>query len=170
MPRLKVHPLNRRRVAQACDVCKRRKEKCDGLAPCGHCKARRKEDGCHYSQHSTTKKPARTEPFLRENIYSNENGDHDIDHFLDRSMDEDSRAASPRQTDTTLMTSAPVPKLSRMMRNGEGKFSMAHIPPWTVKAITDYYDSIYWRVCFTVISTDYKTGRDNFNWSMRLYH
>lgn len=124
MPRVKVHPLNRRRVAQACDTCKKRKEKCEGVVPCGHCKARRKEDSCHYS--TTTKRMSRVEAFLPENTYNHENAVNEVDNFLDRSMDDHSRAASPRQTDTTFMTSAPVPKVSRMMRNGEGKFSMPH--------------------------------------------
>ncbi|KAJ3545391.1 hypothetical protein NM208_g2523 [Fusarium decemcellulare] len=50
MPRSKVDPRLRRRVAQACDTCKRRKEKCSGLSPCNQCQARGVEYDCRYSK------------------------------------------------------------------------------------------------------------------------
>ncbi|KAJ9610664.1 hypothetical protein H2200_005441 [Cladophialophora chaetospira] len=46
MPRPK--PLERRRCQKACEICKRKKEKCDGLAPCSLCKKRRIEERCVY--------------------------------------------------------------------------------------------------------------------------
>ncbi len=50
MPRAKVDALHRRRVAHACDSCKRRKAKCDGAAPCDQCRTRRVESSCLYSK------------------------------------------------------------------------------------------------------------------------
>ena len=50
MPRPKVSEEHRRRCAQACDNCKRRKEKCDGLIPCNLCRRRGREPECHYTE------------------------------------------------------------------------------------------------------------------------
>lgn len=57
MPRQKIDPLYRQRVAQACDSCKRRKEKCSGTVPCDQCQTRRKKDGCHYSKYTAPATP-----------------------------------------------------------------------------------------------------------------
>ena len=46
MPRPK--PTERRRCLKACEGCKRRKEKCDGAAPCSPCKKRKIETSCTY--------------------------------------------------------------------------------------------------------------------------
>lgn len=37
MPRPRVHPSQRRRVAGACNFCREVKKKCSGQAPCSHC-------------------------------------------------------------------------------------------------------------------------------------
>ncbi|KAI5275124.1 hypothetical protein E4T47_01842 [Aureobasidium subglaciale] len=50
MPRPIVAPDKRRRIAQACDNCKRRKERCDGSRPCSICIRRRRESECHFSE------------------------------------------------------------------------------------------------------------------------
>lgn len=50
MPRPIVAPDKRRRVAQACDNCKRRKERCNGSQPCSICIRRRRESECHFSE------------------------------------------------------------------------------------------------------------------------
>ncbi|KAI1319391.1 hypothetical protein F5Y16DRAFT_414268 [Xylariaceae sp. FL0255] len=47
MTRPKVDPDKRQRTAQACDSCKRRKQKCNGLKPCNTCTKRQLE--CHYT-------------------------------------------------------------------------------------------------------------------------
>lgn len=39
----------RNRVSAACDACKARKVKCDGLLPCAYCKKRRREHQCRYT-------------------------------------------------------------------------------------------------------------------------
>ncbi|THY70439.1 hypothetical protein D6C86_07184 [Aureobasidium pullulans] len=50
MPRPIVAPDKRRRIAQACDNCKRRKERCDGSRPCSICIRRGRESECHFSE------------------------------------------------------------------------------------------------------------------------
>ncbi|THW03714.1 hypothetical protein D6D25_08390, partial [Aureobasidium pullulans] len=50
MPRPIVAPDKRRRIAQACDNCKRRKERCDGSRPCSICIRRRRGSECHFSE------------------------------------------------------------------------------------------------------------------------
>ncbi|KAI1492157.1 hypothetical protein F5X96DRAFT_412866 [Biscogniauxia mediterranea] len=47
MTRPKVDPDKRQRTAQACDSCKRRKQKCNGLKPCNTCTKRQLE--CQYT-------------------------------------------------------------------------------------------------------------------------
>ncbi|OTB02843.1 hypothetical protein M426DRAFT_13091 [Hypoxylon sp. CI-4A] len=42
-------PMTRIRVANACDICKQRKVKCDGQSPCGYCKRRQGTVTCHFS-------------------------------------------------------------------------------------------------------------------------
>lgn len=49
MPRPAVAPDKRRRIARACDSCKRRKERCNGAHPCSICTRRRKEFECNFS-------------------------------------------------------------------------------------------------------------------------
>ncbi|KAK7531539.1 fungal-specific transcription factor domain-containing protein [Phyllosticta citribraziliensis] len=69
MTRPKVPPEQRQRTAQACEVCKRRKQKCNGLLPCNTCE--RRKFTCSYSDRddeSPTAAPAakkvQTEPGL----------------------------------------------------------------------------------------------------------
>ncbi|KAJ9419778.1 hypothetical protein QL093DRAFT_2372798 [Fusarium oxysporum] len=50
MPTKKVSDAMRRRCVTACDNCKRRKERCDGNAPCRRCTARQPAAECHYSR------------------------------------------------------------------------------------------------------------------------
>ncbi|RMZ79710.1 hypothetical protein DV738_g3146, partial [Chaetothyriales sp. CBS 135597] len=49
MPRPRVRDEDRKRVAQACDTCKRRKEKCDGQHPCLLCRRRGREAECAFT-------------------------------------------------------------------------------------------------------------------------
>lgn len=50
MPRPRVDPRFRRRVARACETCKRRKEKCNGALPCDQCKSRLVDRACCYTR------------------------------------------------------------------------------------------------------------------------
>lgn len=51
MTRPKVDPDKRQRTAQACDSCKRRKQKCNGLRPCNTCTKRQLD--CQYTPNSS---------------------------------------------------------------------------------------------------------------------
>ncbi|KAI1736349.1 fungal-specific transcription factor domain-containing protein [Xylaria scruposa] len=51
-------PFLRERVAQACDTCKQRKVKCDGQAPCGYCKRRRRAHTCRFSPPVRRRRPS----------------------------------------------------------------------------------------------------------------
>ncbi|KAI0838143.1 hypothetical protein F5Y06DRAFT_303875 [Hypoxylon sp. FL0890] len=42
-------PITRIRVANACDICKQRKVKCDGNLPCSYCRSRQRSSTCHFS-------------------------------------------------------------------------------------------------------------------------
>ncbi|XPS74776.1 hypothetical protein M3J09_006890 [Ascochyta lentis] len=44
----RVPEQHRRRAIQACNACKRRKERCDGFQPCARCSLRRVSDDCSY--------------------------------------------------------------------------------------------------------------------------
>ena len=48
----------RRRIARACDLCRRRKIKCDGRLPCSHCKNYNSECVYHFEQKA--RKPVKT--------------------------------------------------------------------------------------------------------------
>lgn len=50
MPRPRVKDEDRKRVARACDTCKRRKEKCDGNQPCLLCRRRNREGECVFTE------------------------------------------------------------------------------------------------------------------------
>lgn len=56
MTRPKVDPDKRQRTAQACDSCKRRKQKCNGLKPCNTCTRRNLE--CSYTPNNPDHGPA----------------------------------------------------------------------------------------------------------------
>jgi hypothetical protein len=130
MPRPRVDPLQRRRVAQACQSCKRRKEKCDGNIPCRHCKGRKMEQSCQYSSRysrnntMTSRSDSSSQPLLREETVDYHSPSNDMESFLDRSIEDYARHESSNQSDTIISNStAPVPKLSRMLRDEKGKFS-----------------------------------------------
>lgn len=130
MPRPRVDPLQRRRVVQACHSCKRRKEKCDGNVPCRQCKCRRMEHSCQYSSRYSrantipSRSDATSQPLLREGSVDHPSMGNEIESFLDRSIEDYARQESSNRSDGVILNStAPVPKLSRMLRDEKGKFS-----------------------------------------------
>lgn len=127
MPRSKVDPLRRRRVAQACDGCRRRKEKCNGASPCEQCKSRRLEATCKYTR---VQPPAAASPLLREARSSSNNSESENQNAL-RALDDLAPPETPKEGDNTdtVLTSAPVPKVSRMLQNSQGRFSMSYRLP-----------------------------------------
>lgn len=68
---------------RACDACRRRKGKCDGHQPCGHCVGRERE--CHFSSTSST--------IVQENNYELPGGEQRRDHVLPMSRDDGSNGS-----------------------------------------------------------------------------
>lgn len=120
MPRPKVDPRFRRRVAQACENCKKRKSKCNGILPCDHCRARGVEDACRYSRYP---RPASQESQLSRGLpnreFRREPGP----------LDPASPASSSsKQIDIPVSNLYSVSKDSQMLKDSRGKFSMFSEP------------------------------------------
>jgi hypothetical protein len=175
MPRPKPGQ-ERRRVARACDSCKRRKEKCDGLQPCSLCKRRNQESACAYSNSRNGGLPAQshleespTAPVQpHEDMFDHSDREVTIESPLHLSHGGASGAAAPHAHDSEVTTSAPVPKLSRMLRDGTGKFSMD--PTKGLSSPANGIRSIYWGLGVPLLSPDYKTHCHFFNWPIQLHH
>ncbi|PNP86045.1 hypothetical protein FNYG_01101 [Fusarium nygamai] len=60
MPSRKLKDSERRRCANACYTCKRRKERCDGRQPCGRCITRGVDSECSFTPSPTTKRRVRS--------------------------------------------------------------------------------------------------------------
>ncbi|KAL4913804.1 fungal-specific transcription factor domain-containing protein [Aspergillus aurantiobrunneus] len=124
MPRASTAPGARLRCRQACDSCKRRKQKCNGEQPCTICIQRRKEAECHFSD-----KPARflrpsNDPkeamLLSERLVPTRQRRTAMDHLLNSL--EDTSANLEQQVVDDKDGAAPVPKVARLLRDGQGKF------------------------------------------------
>ncbi|KAI9934463.1 hypothetical protein AWENTII_006044 [Aspergillus wentii] len=123
MPRASTTPGARLRCRRACDSCKRRKQKCNGEQPCTICVQRRKESECHFSD-----KPARLlKPsgpketmLLSEQMAPTPQRQTAMDHLLNSL--EDHSADMEQQTRDDRDGTAPVPKVARLLRDGQGKF------------------------------------------------
>ncbi|KAI0202742.1 fungal-specific transcription factor domain-containing protein [Astrocystis sublimbata] len=63
MTRPKVDPDKRQRTAQACDSCKRRKQKCNGLRPCNTCTKRQLD--CQYTANGSDHSGSQDSPPLK---------------------------------------------------------------------------------------------------------
>ncbi|KAH7134465.1 hypothetical protein B0J13DRAFT_528571 [Dactylonectria estremocensis] len=120
MPRSKVDSRSRRRVAQACESCKKRKAKCNGVLPCDECKARSAEGACRYSSDSRL--------VLRDAKLTRGPHDSRVRLELAGSVDESSAAImspSPRQVDVPVAVSSSSSKGSQMLKDSKGKFIYA---------------------------------------------
>ncbi len=131
MPRPRVKDEDRKRVARACDTCKRRKEKCDGQQPCLLCKRRGREPECIFTEafakrgpghHTETRSPSHPIT-LKDALNESNDAEIAIESLLTLSG---SRSApkSPQyeRGPDDLISRAPVPKLARLLRDGRGKF------------------------------------------------
>ncbi|KAL4969280.1 coma-domain-containing protein [Aspergillus stella-maris] len=126
MPRASTTPGARLRCRRACDSCKRRKQKCNGEQPCTICIQRRKEAECHFSD-----KPAK---LLRPNNDSKETmllSEHLVptpqrrtamDHLLNSLEDTSDNREQQAGVGDDKDGAAPVPKVARLLRDGQGKF------------------------------------------------
>lgn len=128
MPRAKVDPPNRRRVPRACDVCRKRKEKCDGNLPCGHCRSRNKGHNCRYGQPgSSSNNPNRILSTGSRTTRTKRNtleGSSASDNYF---AEEDALLGLPGSADpaveNNIVDSALIPKQSRMLPDAKGKLS-----------------------------------------------
>ncbi|KAL4813328.1 fungal-specific transcription factor domain-containing protein [Aspergillus spinulosporus] len=125
MPRASTAPGARLRCKRACDSCKRRKQKCNGEQPCTICIQRRKEAECHFSD-----KPARllrpgNDPkeamLLSEHLVSTPQRRTAMDHLLN-SLEDTSANLEQQVGEDKDGAAAPVPKVARLLRDGQGKF------------------------------------------------
>jgi hypothetical protein len=123
MPRPKV--VERRRCVKACESCKKRKEKCDGLTPCANCKKRNREDTCEYPVRvsSRTFRIHETVPFeVHDDVIGRVNEVPATDSPPDISRDINGNGELVESNMSASATSAPVPQLSRLLRDPKGKF------------------------------------------------
>ncbi|KAJ5157593.1 uncharacterized protein N7482_008693 [Penicillium canariense] len=123
MPRASTAPGARLRCRRACDSCKRRKQKCNGEQPCTICIQRHKEPECHFSD-----RPARllkpeakdSTMLLSERIVPSPQRETAMDRLLnsleDRGMNLEQQVRDEKEG------TAPVPKVARLLRDGQGKF------------------------------------------------
>ncbi|CAG7954065.1 unnamed protein product [Penicillium salamii] len=123
MPRASTTPGARLRCRRACDSCKRRKQKCNGEQPCTICVQRSKESECHFSD-----RPARllkpdvkdSTMLLSERIVPSPQRETAMDRLLnsleDQGMNMEHQAKDEKEG------TAPVPKVARLLRDGQGKF------------------------------------------------
>ncbi|RMJ27324.1 Transcription factor, partial [Aspergillus sp. HF37] len=122
MPRASTAGM-RLRCRRACDSCKRRKQKCNGEQPCTICVQRRKESECHFSDKPARfLKPsaARETMLLTENAAPSPQGETAMDRLLNSL--EDHSANLEQQPRDERDGTAPVPKVARLLRDGQGKF------------------------------------------------
>lgn len=124
MPRASLPSGARLRCRRACDSCKRRKQKCNGEQPCTICIQRNKDSECHFSD-----KPAR---LLKPNASAKETmllSEHTLptpqrQTAMDQLLNslEDHSANTEQQTVDDRDGMAPVPKVARLLQDGQGKY------------------------------------------------
>ncbi|KAL4944327.1 hypothetical protein BDV06DRAFT_210334 [Aspergillus oleicola] len=119
-------PGARLRCRQACDSCKRRKQKCNGEQPCTICVQRRKEAECHFSD-----KPAKLlrpshdskeTMLLSEHLVPTPQRRTAMDHLLNSLEDTSDNREQQVGVGDDKDGAAPVPKVARLLRDGQGKF------------------------------------------------
>ncbi|PLB34055.1 coma-domain-containing protein [Aspergillus candidus] len=124
MPRASLPSGARLRCRRACDSCKRRKQKCNGEQPCTICIQRNKDSECHFSD-----KPARLlKPntsatdtmLLSEHILPTPQREPAMDRLLNSLEDHSGTTEQQAVDDRDGM--APVPKVARLLQDGQGKF------------------------------------------------
>ncbi|KAE8383045.1 hypothetical protein BDV26DRAFT_277514 [Aspergillus bertholletiae] len=124
MPKATAPPGGRLRCRRACDSCKRRKQKCNGEQPCTICVQRHKESECHFSDKpARLLKPSESSKdtmLLSERLVPTPQRQTAMDRLLNSL--EDRSADLEQQTVDDKDGTAPVPKVARLLRDGQGKF------------------------------------------------
>ncbi|KAE8409938.1 coma-domain-containing protein [Aspergillus pseudonomiae] len=117
-------PGGRLRCRRACDSCKRRKQKCNGEQPCTICVQRHKESECHFSDKpARLLKPSESSKdtmLLSERLVPTPQRQTAMDRLLNSL--EDRSANLEQQVVDDKDGTAPVPKVARLLRDGQGKF------------------------------------------------
>lgn len=134
MPRPRVKDADRRRVSRACDNCKRRKERCDGVHPCNLCKRRACEPECVYSDtpsrvlQQKSRQSVGMVDFQDETAYSSD-AEIAVESLLNlsggRARNANSHPSYHEDRRDSLVSNeshAPVPKMARLLRDKLGKF------------------------------------------------
>ncbi|BAE58889.1 unnamed protein product [Aspergillus oryzae RIB40] len=124
MPKVTAAPGGRLRCRRACDSCKRRKQKCNGEQPCTICVQRHKESECHFSDKpARLLKPSESSKdtmLLSERLVPTPQRQTAMDRLLNSL--EDRSANLEQQVVDDKDGTAPVPKVARLLRDGQGKF------------------------------------------------
>ncbi|KAJ5085676.1 hypothetical protein N7532_010447 [Penicillium argentinense] len=123
MPRASTAPGARLRCRRACDSCKRRKQKCNGEHPCTICVQRKKESECHFSDRPARLLKPETKDstmLLSERMVPSPQRETAINHILNSL--EDQGMNLEHQVRDEKEGTAPVPKVARLLRDGQGKF------------------------------------------------
>ncbi|ENH69422.1 Putative transcriptional regulatory protein C3C7.04 [Fusarium oxysporum f. sp. cubense race 1] len=126
MPSRKLKDSERRRCANACYTCKRRKERCDGRQPCSRCITRGVDAECSFTPSPTTKRRARNVQPNYVNPTSSRDEPQDLispsisssievfDQTLSQLSSQSGHDLHKAHTDR--------PQLSTLVQDGHGKF------------------------------------------------
>lgn len=136
MPRPKVDPASRRRVARACCYCKVSKQKCDGQTPCLQCVKRKRPEACKRITPDGDNETARLDPDHASQSFNQD--DRSLPDVSDvvtltssasAAVSKDGKTASSASCSRGLRTRPAVPELlvprmSAMMYDTKGKAGM----------------------------------------------
>lgn len=132
MPTRRIRDDERRRCPRACENCKRRKERCDGLTPCRRCVMRGVDAQCTFTTRPAVPSPGRyRSPESRSIIHGSAHGfqgsePSTIDILSTDLSPAPALAASSHQRGSSQVfhrsPAAPVPQLSRLIKDAHGKF------------------------------------------------
>ncbi|KAI2610489.1 hypothetical protein GGR54DRAFT_632966 [Hypoxylon sp. NC1633] len=123
-------PINRVRVANACDICKQRKVKCDGESPCSYCKRRQGSLTCHFSPATRRRRARRPrllspEPFTAQSSIPSSVRPVASPHspLAPTAEAESSRPTDDctHRSDITTEEEADVPREARLLCDARGK-------------------------------------------------
>lgn len=136
MPRPKVDPASRRRVARACCYCKVSKQKCDGQTPCSQCVKQKRPEACKRFASGGNKGAARPQPDHASPAFNQAEpsplGISDVATSTPSastvvSKDGETASSAPRPRGLRTRTAVPellVPRMSAMMYDTKGKAGM----------------------------------------------
>lgn len=134
MPTPRVKDNERRRCAQACLTCKRRKERCDGHQPCRRCSARGQSSQCSFTFQPGTPWAQRRRQGKRRQQSAGSGSPVSLHANGTAATSPDAESGPPQPSATAAgasassppnqpkHTSALLPRQSRLILDGRGKF------------------------------------------------